>query len=128
MNTPSELRYSREHKWARLDGSVATVGISDYAQEALGEVVYVVVPDVGSEVVQSEKMGEIESMKTVNDLFAPLSGRVTEVNPGIADNPELVNQEPYGAGWLLRIEVTDPSEYDGMMDADEYRARVAEEG
>ena len=128
MDIPPELRYSREHKWARLAGAVATVGITDYAQDALGEVVFVDLPETGSDVVRSEKMGEIESMKAVSDLFSPLSGRVVDVNLRVADNPELANREPYGAGWLLRIEVGDASEFDGMMDAETYEALLAEEG
>lgn len=124
MDFPEELRYSTDHEWVRLDGARVTVGITDYAQDALGDVVYVDVPDVGTTVVAADKVSEVESTKSVSDIFAPLSGTVVEVNGELADNPQRVNEDPYGEGWLCVIETTDPSEYDKLLDAAAYRALV----
>ncbi len=120
---PEGLKYSREHEWARSDGSgAATVGITHFAQDNLGDVVFVELPDVGEDVVQFEKMGEIESVKAVSDLYSPVSGRVLERNEALTDSPELVNDSPYGDGWMLRVEVSDSSEMDGLMSAADYTA------
>jgi glycine cleavage system H protein len=124
MDFPEELRYSTDHEWVRLDGGRATVGITDYAQDALGDVVYVEVPDVGTQVGATDKVSEVESTKSVSDIFAPLSGTLVEVNAELAENPQRVNEDPYGEGWLCIIEISDPSEHDSLMDAAAYRALV----
>ena len=128
MEYPADLRYTSEHEWAAVEeGGRARVGITDFAQDALGDVVYVDLPEVGSELRAGETFGEVESTKSVSDLFAPVSGKVLEKNEQLEDTPELVNQEPYGEGWMLVLEVSDPSELDDLLDADAYR-RLVEEG
>lgn len=124
MNVPAELRYSAEHEWAsRLDGgSRVRVGITDYAQDALGDVVYVDLPEVGSTVTAGESVGELESTKSVSDMYAPVSGSITAVNEALTDNPALLNEDPYGDGWLCEIDMTNPADLDGMMDAAAYLA------
>jgi len=124
MNVPDELRYSAEHEWARRldDGSRVRVGITDYAQDALGDVVYVDLPEVGSVVAAAESVGELESTKSVSEMYAPVSGAVVAVNEALVDNPALLNEDPYGDGWLCEIEMSDASELDAMMDAAAYRA------
>lgn len=124
MNVPEELRYSAEHEWAgRLDGgSIVRIGITDYAQDALGDVVYVDLPSLGTSVAANESVGELESTKSVSEMYAPVAGTVTTVNEALADSPQLLNEDPYGEGWLCEIEMTDPGQFDAMMDADAYRA------
>ncbi len=121
MNVPDELRYSSDHEWVRVEGATARVGITDYAQDALGDVVFVQVPDVGSAVHAGESIGEVESTKSVSEIYAPLSGTVTEINAELETNPELVNSDPYGAGWLAVIELSDPASVESLMDAAGYR-------
>ncbi|MGA8804779.1 MAG: glycine cleavage system protein GcvH [Solirubrobacterales bacterium] len=118
---PDELRYHPEHDWARIDGEVATFGVTWYAQDALGEVVFYEPPEVGKEVKKDEAYAEVESVKAVSDVYAPLSGEVTEVNATLAGNPEKINQDPYGDGWMVKVKLSDPSEADGLMDAAAYR-------
>jgi glycine cleavage system H protein len=118
---PDELRYHPEHDWARIDGEVATFGVTWYAQDALGEVVFYEPPEVGKEVKKDEAYAEVESVKAVSDVYAPLSGEVTEVNATLAENPEKINQDPYGDGWMVKVKLSDPSEADGLMDASAYR-------
>lgn len=126
MIVPAELKYSRDHEWVRLgDDGVATVGITDFAQDQLGDIVYVDLPKVGSSVGQFEKCGEVESVKSVSDLFSPVSGEVTERNDDLSDAPERVNQKPYGEGWLLRVRLVDPTEVEQLLDADAYRDLIA---
>lgn len=122
MELPEDLRYTREHEWVALQGDVAIVGITDHAQEQLGDVVYVELPGVGDRVSKAEPFGVVESTKAVSDVYAPISGEVTEINDDLPDNPELVNEDPYGDGWLVKIQVADPSELDDLMSAAEYRA------
>ena len=125
---PDNLRYSREHEWVVVgDDGAALVGITHFAQDELGDVVFVELPDVGDEVVQFEKMGEIESVKAVSDLYSPISGAVVERNEALTDAPELVNDSPYGDGWLLRVRVSDSSEVDKLMSAAEYEAFLADQ-
>jgi glycine cleavage system H protein len=124
MNIPDDLRYSAEHEWVRVDGATATVGISDFAQDSLGDVVYVQVPDVGTDVIAGASVSEIESTKSVSDIYAPVSGVVTAVNEALADTPELVNQDPYGQGWIMTIELSEPAEVEALLDANAYRALV----
>ena len=122
MNVPEELRYSSDHEWARQEGNRVRVGITDYAQDALGDVVFVQVPDVGTVVKSSDSFGEIESTKSVSDVYAPVSGTVVAVNDALGTEPELVNRDPYGDGWLCEIELSDPNELDGLLDAAAYQA------
>ncbi|MBT9257205.1 glycine cleavage system protein GcvH [Phycicoccus sp. MAQZ13P-2] len=124
MNLPTDLLYTKDHEWLRVDGDVATVGITELASEALGDVVFVDLADAGSAVTAGESCGEIESTKSVSDLYAPTDGEVLEVNDAVVQDPSLVNTDPYGAGWLLRLRVASP---DGLLDADAY-ARLAEQG
>ena len=124
---PKELMYDKEHEWVSVDGDVATIGISDFAQDQLGEVVYVDLPSVGDEIVAGENFGEIESVKSVSELFTPLSGEIIEVNDALDDAPETVNEDPYGTGWMIKVKMGDPSQVDSLMSADEYEAFVAEE-
>jgi len=127
LSVPQELRYSREHEWVRVDGSIARVGITDFAQESLGDVVFVQLPDVGLEIVAGASAAEIESTKSVSDVYVPVSGIVEAINETLVDAPELVNQDPYGAGWILEVTLSDPAELDGLMDAAAYRALVGED-
>jgi glycine cleavage system H protein len=126
-NYPPELKYHREHDWARVDGEEATLGITWFAQDALGELVHYEAPDDGSTVTKDQPYGEVESVKAVSDVIAPLSGEVVEVNRKAVDEPETVNEDPYGQGWLVRIRMTDPSEVDSLLDVDAYRQVVAEQ-
>ena len=127
MDIPPDLRYSREHEWVRLNGSVARIGITDFAQDSLGDVVFVQLPDVGLDAVAGASVSEIESTKSVSDVYVPLTGVVTAVNAALADQPELVNQDPYGTGWMFELEVSDVSEVDALLDAAAYRALIAAE-
>ena len=124
---PEDLLYHREHDWARIEESEAVLGITWYAQDALGELVHYEPPEVGTMIARDDPYGEVESVKAVSDLIAPLSGEVVDVNRKSVDEPETVNEDPYGDGWLVRIRLSDPDEADGLMDADAYRAFVAEQ-
>jgi glycine cleavage system H protein len=125
---PADLRYTREHEWTRVEGNRARVGITQYAQDQLGDVVFVELPSVGTRVRQMQSFGVVESVKAVSDLFAPLSGEVVEANEGLRDRPEQVNQDPYGAGWLIVIALGDPGEVDALMSAADYEAYVKTAG
>ena len=124
---PDELKYHPEHDWARIEGGEATLGITWYAQDSLGELVHYEPPQEDSRIEKDHTYGEVESVKAVSDLISPLSGRVLEVNQKVVDAPETVNEDPYGEGWLVRIELTDPSETDDLLDAEAYRKLVAEQ-
>ena len=124
---PDELRYHEEHDWARVDGEEATFGITWYAQDALGEVVFFEPPEVGSNVTANESYAEIESVKTVSDVYAPLSGEVTEVNEAVSETPELINEDPYDAGWLIKVKLSDPSETEKLLDAAAYKALLKQD-
>jgi glycine cleavage system H protein len=126
MAHPSDRSYSKDHEWVTVDGDVATVGISDFAQDQLGEVVYVDLPSEGDELVAGEAFGEIESVKSVSELVAPLSGEIVEVNSSLADSPETVNADPHGAGWILKVRMTDDSEVDALLSAGDYDAFITE--
>ena len=126
MIFPDELLYTKEHEWVRVEDSEAVVGVTDYAQQQLGDVVYVELPESGTEVVKGDTFGVVESVKAVSDLYCPLSGTVTEINEALVDKPELVNQEPYGSGWMIKIELSDEAELDGLLSAREYEQIVAE--
>ncbi|OFW75245.1 MAG: glycine cleavage system protein H [Actinobacteria bacterium RBG_16_68_12] len=124
---PDDLKYHPEHDWARIEGDEATLGITWFAQDALGELVHYEPPAVGAAVAKDESYGEVESVKAVSELVSPLSGEVLEVNEKAVDEPETVNEDPYGDGWLIRIRMSDPSEADSLMDAAAYREHVAEQ-
>jgi glycine cleavage system H protein len=117
---PEDLLYHPEHDWVRLDGDTAEFGITWFAQDALGEVVFFDPPEVGSTVTKDEPYAEVESVKAVSDVIAPMSGEIVEVNTGLGDNPEAINDDPYGAGWMVRVRVSDPSEREALMDAEAY--------
>jgi glycine cleavage system H protein len=121
---PSDLRYHPEHDWARIDGDAATLGITWYAQDSLGEIVFFDPPEVGATITKDEPYAEVESVKAVSDVIAPLSGEVTEVNDGLSGTPEKINDSPYDDGWLVKIKLSDPSEADDLMDADAYTATL----
>jgi len=122
MNIPSDLRYSTDHEWVRIDGDTVTIGITEYAQDALGDVVFVEMPEAGASVAAGATFSEVESTKSVSDIYAPVTGSISAVNEMLESTPELLNSDPYGDGWICRIRMTDPSELDGLMDADAYRA------
>ena len=124
---PEELRYHPEHDWARIEGDEAVLGITWFAQDSLGELVHVEGPAEGSTVTKDESYGEVESVKAVSDVIAPLSGEIVAVNAKVLDEPETVNEDPYGEGWLIRIRLSDPSELDSLLDAGAYRALLAEQ-
>ena len=123
---PPDLRYTREHEWARLEGDVVRVGITHYAQDSLGDVVYVELPEPGARVTQEAPFGEIQSPKAVSDLFAPVTGEIVDRNADVTNAPELTNEDPYGEGWLVLIRLEDPAELDALLDAEAYRKLVAE--
>jgi glycine cleavage system H protein len=123
---PEELRYHPEHDWARIEGDQATFGITWYAQETLGEVVFFEPPEVGSEVSKDRPYAEVESVKAVSDVFAPLSGEVVEVNEAAGESPDVINEDPYGEGWMVKVRLSDPGEVDGLLDAAAYRALLEE--
>ncbi len=127
MHIPNDLRYSNEHEWVRVENGVAAVGITDYAQDQLGDIVYLDLPAIGDSVAQNEKLGEIESVKAVSDLFAPVSGEVVELNQEAIDKPELVNGEPYGRGWLLKVRLSDAGELDSLLSPKAYEELVTQE-
>ena len=127
METPQQLKYTEEHEWVRLEGSTAVVGITDYAQGELGDIVFVELPEPGTDVVKGAVFGTIEAVKTVSDLYAPVSGKVLEVNSDLADRPEEINQSPYEAGWMIKIEAKEPAETEGLLDSTGYRNHVGEE-
>jgi len=126
LPTPTDCRYTKEHEWVRVEGSVGTIGVTDYAQDELGDVVYVELPSAGASVKQFEKLGEIESVKAVTDVFSPVSGELVEVNEGVNDHPELVNQSPYEKGWLIRVRLADSAELEALLTAKQYDQLVAE--
>jgi len=121
MEFPDDVKYTREHEWARHEGDRVRIGVTDFAQDALGDVVYVDIPEVGTEVRAGEPFGEVESTKSVSDVYAPVTGAVVERNPLLADSPELVNEDPYGRVWMVLVEVRDPEQLNGLMDASAYR-------
>jgi glycine cleavage system H protein len=124
---PDDLRYHTEHDWARIEGDGATFGITWYAQDALGEVVFFEPPDVGTQVTKDSAYTEVESVKAVSDVIAPLSGEITAVNDAVADRPEVINDDPYGEGWLVKVRLSDPSEADALLDAEAYQRFIAEQ-
>lgn len=126
MNFPSELKYTADHEWVKVEGSVATVGITDFAQGELGDVVFVEIETVGESIDSGEVFGTVEAVKTVSDLFMPVDGEIVEMNEDLEDNPEKVNEDPYGDGWMIKIQLSDPSQVDALMDVDAYKASIGQ--
>ena len=124
MNVPQSLKYTKEHEWVREDGDTVTVGITDHAQGELGDIIFVEFPEIGQEIERDEPFGTIEAVKTVADLFAPISGTVTEINEKLDDSPESVNQDPYGDGWMVKVSVSEADELDNLMSSDQYREMI----
>lgn len=124
MNFPSHLRYTKDHEWISLDGNIATIGITDYAQRELGDIVYVEVDTIGKSLEAGAVFGTVEAVKTVSDLFLPVSGTITELNPNLAGTPESVNNDPYGAGWMVKMSVNNPADVEALLDAAAYEALV----
>jgi len=127
MNTPEDLKYTKEHEWVKIEGNSALIGITDYAQDQLGEIVFVELPEEGEEFETGDALGVVESVKSVSDVFSPLTGKIVELNDPLTDSPELVNDDPYAEGWLVRLEIKDRAELDNLMSAEEYEAYVKEE-
>lgn len=125
MNIPSNLKYSKDHEWVRVEGDTAYIGITDFAQSELGEIVIVDITTEGETLARETVFGSIEAVKTVSDLFMPVGGEVLEVNPKLEDNPELVNSDPYGEGWMIKVKMTNPSEVGNLLDAEAYKALIA---
>ncbi|OGQ26534.1 MAG: glycine cleavage system protein H [Deltaproteobacteria bacterium RIFCSPLOWO2_02_FULL_50_16] len=127
MLIPEDLKYSEEHEWVKVNGNMATIGITDYAQDQLGEIVYVELPAEGERFSKADAFGSVESVKSVNDIFSPLTGRVAEINDPLVDSPETINEEPYGEGWMIKIEMANKKELEDLMSADEYEVYISEE-
>ena len=125
MNIPAELKYTKDHEWVRVEGDIATVGITDFAQGELGDIVYVEVETVDENLDAEEVFGTVEAVKTVSDLFLPVSGEIIEFNESLEDEPETVNTDPYGDGWMVKVKMSDASEVEGLMSADEYKALIS---
>ena len=125
MNIPSNLKYSKDHEWVRVEGDTAYIGITDFAQSELGEIVIVDITTEGETLASEAVFGSIEAVKTVSDLFMPVGGEVSEVNPKLEDNPELINSDPYGEGWMIKVKMTNPSEVGSLLDAEAYKALIA---
>lgn len=124
MNIPSELKYTKDHEWVKIDGDIATVGITDFAQSELGDIVYVEVETLDETLDKEEVFGTVEAVKTVSDLFLPLSGEIVEFNEALEDEPEKVNTDPYGEGWMIKVKMSDPSEVDDLMSDEEYKELI----
>ncbi len=127
MEFPQDLKYSKEHEWIKVEGQTVTIGITDYAQDSLGDIVYVELPQEGAEVVKGETFGVIESVKAVSDLFSPVSGKVAEVNDAIVDNPEVINEDPYGEAWMLKVDLASSDDLDGLLSSEDYQQYIEEE-
>jgi glycine cleavage system H protein len=127
MDIPQGLKYSKEHEWVSCEESVATVGVTDHAQDQLGEIVYIELPAVGDKISKDDPFGVIESVKAVSDIFAPVTGTVVEINEDLPESPETVNEDPYGDGWLIKVRMSDPADLDDLMDNEEYAELVAQE-
>lgn len=124
MNTPEELKYTKDHEWIKIDGDVATIGITDFAQSELGDIVYVEVETEGESLDQEEVFGSVEAVKTVSDLYMPISGEITEFNESLESEPEVVNSDPYGAGWMIKVKMSDTSQVDALLSADQYKELI----
>lgn len=126
-NIPEDLRYSEEHEWLRLTGDQVTIGITDHAQSQMGDIVFIELPEVGDEITRGEAFGTLESTKAVSELFAPISGKIVEINETLIDAPEAINEDPYGDGWMLRVEPADPSDLDDMLSPEGYQEHIESE-
>jgi len=126
MNFPAELKYTKDHEWVRVEGADAYIGITEFAQRELGDIVYVDIPSVGKEVAKEEVFGTVEAVKTVSDLFMPLTGTVTEVNPALDSRPELVNSDPYGEGWMVKVSLNNVAEAESLLSSDAYKTLIGE--
>ena len=124
MSIPKELKYTKEHEWVSVDSDIATIGITDYAQSQLGDIVFVELPEVQSHVSQDDTFGVVEAVKTVADLFAPVSGNITEINTDLEESPDLINSDPYGAGWIIKVAIDDLEEYNNLMSSDDYNGFI----
>jgi len=125
MNIPEELKYTEEHEWVKIEGNIATIGITDFAQGELGDIVYLEIDSLDSEIALNEVFGTVEAVKTVSDLFMPVGGKVIEINSTLEDNPELVNEDPYGEGWIIKIDISDLSEVDSLLSPEDYKNLIA---
>lgn len=126
MNIPQELKYTKDHEWIKVDGNEAIIGVTDFAQRELGDIVYVEIETEGEELGQGDVFGTVEAVKTVSDLFMPISGKVTSFNEDLESEPEIVNSDPYGKGWMIKVEMSDASELDGMLSAEQYEGLISE--
>jgi len=124
MQIPGNLKYTKDHEWAKIEGNIATIGITDFAQSELGDIVYVELPEVGTQTKQGESFGTIEAVKAVSDMFSPLTGEVADVNTGLADKPEVINKDPYGDGWIIKIKFSEKSEVDNLLDKSKYEELI----
>ena len=125
MNIPEELKYTEEHEWVKIEGNIATIGITDFAQGELGDIVYLEIDSLDSEIALNKVFGTVEAVKTVSDLFMPVGGKVIEINSTLEDNPELVNEDPYGEGWIIKIDISDLSEVDSLLSPEDYKNLIA---
>ncbi|MCH8927178.1 MAG: glycine cleavage system protein GcvH [Candidatus Marinimicrobia bacterium] len=124
MNLPNDIKYTKEHEWTKIEGNVATIGVTDFAQSELGDIAWIEMPELGAETKKGEPFGTIEAVKTVEDLFAPLSGKIVEINEDLLDSPEWVNDDPYGKGWIAKIEFSDEAELSSLLSADDYSGLI----
>lgn len=127
MDFPKELKYHKEHTWVKVEGNRALIGITEHAQEELGDIVYVELPERGTDAEQDESFGTVESAKAISELFSPISGRVVDINEDLADQPELINDDPYDSGWMVEVEMSDPAEVNNLLSSDQYRKYIEEE-
>ena len=126
MNFPAELKYTKDHEWIKVEGNIATIGITEFAQRELGDIVYIDIPSVGKEVTAEDVFGTVEAVKTVSDLFMPVDGTVSELNPALDSQPELVNSDPYGQGWMVKVTLKDAASVEALLSADDYKAVIGE--
>ena len=124
MDLPNDIKYTKEHEWTKIDGNVATIGVTDFAQSELGDIAWIEMPEIGAETKKGDPFGTIEAVKTVEDLFAPLSGKIVEINEGLLDSPEWVNDDPYGKGWIAKIEFSDEAELTDLLSANDYSGLI----
>jgi len=127
MKVPKDLKYTKEHEWIRVEGNVGVIGITDFAQSQLSDIVYVEIPETGTEVKQMESFGTVEAVKAVSDLYSPVSGKVIEVNQKVKDDPSIINKDPYGDGWLIKVEISNPDELNNLLSPEEYEKLISEE-
>ncbi len=125
MNVPADLKYTKEHEWLKIDGNVATIGITDWAQGELGDIVFVELPEVGAEVEEKESFGTIEAVKAVSEIYSPVNGKVTEINAALDDDPMVINREPYGEGWMIKVEVADVAQFEQLLDGEGYKSLIS---